>query len=82
MNQNNISNYSNSSCYLDYSDYTTTSAKNYNDIFRIIFIQNIVNEEIFKIPNSTTNLAIFEARNHLLIKEHHSVSDFFDDLED
>ena len=81
MNQNNISNNNCSSCFIDYVDYTTTSLNNYNSLFKIIFVSNIIQVMDQDIPNNITLQAISEARNLILLNDHNNIDDFFDALE-
>jgi len=73
----NINDYSNSSSFVTYTDYTNSSVNNYRTIYHVI--SNC--KTIDRIPNATTASAISEARANAELPEFIDIDDFFNDLE-
>lgn len=68
---------SSTSSFVSYTDFTTTSARNYSNILQIITKPVPTDDQ----PNIETLYAIEEARDHENLKTYHDISDFFSDLE-
>ena len=78
MNLNeNINDFSNSSSFVCFADYTNSSVNNYSTIYQIVSNYQIIE----RIPNLITEIAVAEARDHTDLKEFNNIEDFFDDLE-
>ncbi len=81
MNQNNYQNVimPSTSSFVDYTDYTSTSVGNYNNILQIVTKSTLIIAE--PNPNIDTIHAVVEARDHGNLKPYKNLSDLFEDLE-